>query len=145
TCRNSDFFDDLGHGFDKIFSGVVNSQIESYKTSWTRCLNYLLEEPLDSSLKFSKNVKDDIKERFKGFNTEFEEIRQRQMKYSVPDDELKVFLRKLNEEILLPHYKDFRSRADKIHFSKNTQKYIKYSVQSLKIMLNKFFDPNANI
>eukprot|EP01134_Creolimax_fragrantissima_P007466 CFRG7466T1 len=143
TCRGADFFDSLGKGFDKIFSGVVNAQIENYKTSWSRPLKYLLEEPLDSSMKFSKNVREDIKERFKGFNSEFEEASQRQMRYSVPDEELKSYLRNLNIEILIPHYKDFRVRADKIHFSKNTQKYIKYSVQSLEIMLMNFFNPNA--
>eukprot|EP00123_Amoebidium_parasiticum_P017003 comp23674_c0_seq2/m.40525 comp23674_c0_seq2/g.40525 ORF comp23674_c0_seq2/g.40525 comp23674_c0_seq2/m.40525 type:complete len:405 (-) comp23674_c0_seq2:309-1523(-) len=140
TMKAADYYPMLGQLFDRTFQGVVQAQIEAYRLTWSKTLNYLLERPLDPNVKFSKNQKDEIKERFKGFNSEFEEMMARQVKYSVPDEELRSQLRALNIDLLVPAYKEFRNKADKVPFSKNPQKYVKYSVQSLKIHLQKFFD-----
>lgn len=51
-----------------------------------------------------------VKERFKTFNTQFEELHQRQSQWTVPDSELRESLRLAVAEVLLPAYRSFLKR-----------------------------------
>lgn len=51
-----------------------------------------------------------IKERFKTFNIQFEELHQRQSQWTVPDSELRESLRLAVAEVLLPAYRSFMKR-----------------------------------
>lgn len=58
-----------------------------------------------------------IKERFKTFNIQFEELHQRQSQWTVPDSELRESLRLAVAEVLLPAYRSFMKRFG-YYFSK---------------------------
>lgn len=51
-----------------------------------------------------------VKERFKTFNVQFEELHQRQSQWTVPDSELRESLRLAVAEVLLPAYRSFVKR-----------------------------------
>ena len=51
-----------------------------------------------------------VKDRFKTFNVQFEEIHQRQSQWTVPDSELRESLRLAVAEVLLPAYRSFLRR-----------------------------------
>ena len=51
-----------------------------------------------------------MKDRFKTFNVQFEEIHQRQSQWTVPDSELRESLRLAVAEVLLPAYRSFLRR-----------------------------------
>lgn len=51
-----------------------------------------------------------IKDRFKTFNINFEEIHQRQSQWTVPDSELRESLRLAVAEVVLPAYRSFLKR-----------------------------------
>lgn len=51
-----------------------------------------------------------VKDRFKTFNVQFEELHQRQSQWTVPDSELRESLRLAVAEILLPAYRSFQKR-----------------------------------
>lgn len=51
-----------------------------------------------------------VKDRFKTFNIQFEEIHQRQSQWTVPDSELRESLRLAVAEVLLPAYRSFIKR-----------------------------------
>lgn len=51
-----------------------------------------------------------IKDRYKTFNIQFEEIHQRQSQWTVPDTELRESLRLAVAEVLLPAYRSFVKR-----------------------------------
>lgn len=51
-----------------------------------------------------------VKERFKTFNIQFEELHQRQSQWSVPDSELRESLRLAVAEVLLPAFRSFIRR-----------------------------------
>jgi len=51
-----------------------------------------------------------IKDRFKTFNDQIEEIHQRQSQWTVPDSELRESLRLAVAEVLLPAYRSFLKR-----------------------------------
>lgn len=48
--------------------------------------------------------------RFKIFNTQFEELHQKQSQWTVPDTELRESLRLAVAEVLLPAYRSFAKR-----------------------------------
>ena len=51
-----------------------------------------------------------VKDRFKTFNVQFEELHQRQSQWTVPDSELRESLRLAVAEVLLPAYRSFHKR-----------------------------------
>lgn len=51
-----------------------------------------------------------VKDRFKTFNIQFEELHQRQSQWTVPDTELRESLRLAVAEVLLPAYRSFLKR-----------------------------------
>lgn len=51
-----------------------------------------------------------VKDRFKTFNDQIEEIHQRQSQWTVPDSELRESLRLAVAEVLLPAYRSFLKR-----------------------------------
>uniref|UniRef100_A0A0A0KIT8 Exocyst subunit Exo70 family protein n=1 Tax=Cucumis sativus TaxID=3659 RepID=A0A0A0KIT8_CUCSA len=82
-----------------------------------------------------------VKDRFKTFNIQFEELHQRQSQWTVPDSELRESLRLAVAEVLLPAYRSFIKRfGPMIENGKNPQKYIRYSPEDLERMLNEFFE-----
>nr|GEW01729.1 exocyst complex component EXO70A1-like [Tanacetum cinerariifolium] len=73
-----------------------------------------------------------VKERFKTFNTQFEELHQRQSQWSVPDNELRESLRLAVAEVLLPAYRSYRNRfGPMIEGGKNSSKYIRFTPEDL--------------
>jgi len=56
-----------------------------------------------------------VKDRFKNFNIQFEEIHQRQSQWTVPDSELRESLRLAVAEVLLPAYRSFVTRYGCVH------------------------------
>ena len=51
-----------------------------------------------------------VKDRYKTFNIQFEELHQRQSQWTVPDSELRESLRLAVAEVLLPAYRSFIKR-----------------------------------
>lgn len=52
-----------------------------------------------------------VKDRFKTFNVQFEELHQRQSQWTVPDSELRESLRLAVAEVVLPAYRSFIKRC----------------------------------
>ncbi|KAM0940418.1 putative exocyst complex component Exo70, cullin repeat-like-containing domain superfamily [Dioscorea sansibarensis] len=82
-----------------------------------------------------------VKDRFKSFNVQFEELHQRQSQWTVPDQELRESLRLAVGEVLLPAYRSFLKRfGPMIESGKNPVKYIRYTPEDLDRMLGEFFE-----
>eukprot|EP00124_Ichthyophonus_hoferi_P002000 Ihof_evm4s122 gene=Ihof_evmTU4s122 len=109
VMKNSPYYPLMGPAFEKAFQNVFQTQLDVYKLTWNKALNYIMETPMDPSIRFPKNAKDEVKERFRGFNNEFEDMILRQSKCSVPDEDLRNQLKQINIDMLVPVYKDFRS------------------------------------
>uniref|UniRef100_A0A7N2LHJ3 Exocyst subunit Exo70 family protein n=1 Tax=Quercus lobata TaxID=97700 RepID=A0A7N2LHJ3_QUELO len=64
-----------------------------------------------------------VKDRFKTFNMQFEELHQKQSQWTVPDTELRESLRLAVAEVLLPAYRSFVKRfGPLVESGKNPQK-----------------------
>ncbi|XP_077980769.1 exocyst complex component 7-like isoform X2 [Glandiceps talaboti] len=140
---------------ENYYEETILEQKRQYSKSWSKVLTYILEvhKPTSSQrtstpdlgghTKLKDKDRQNIKDKFKGFNTEYEDIYRIQKAYAIPDSELRESLIKDNKEFILPIYKLFREKYATVQFTKNPEKYIKYSEEQVKQMMDKFFDTSA--
>lgn len=133
---------------ESFYEDQINNQKRIYSQSWSRVLYFISDNmkqvpsvPLDVKLKDKeRNV---IKEKFTGFNKELEDICKQQKIFSVPDPELRHSLLEDNKSFILPYYSSFLARYKDASFTKNPDKYLKYSVEDLAGLISGFFDTSA--
>ncbi|KAL4239242.1 Exocyst complex component 7 [Mactra antiquata] len=143
---------ELIHSWHKDVQSFYEDKIveekKNYSQSWSRVMHYILEmnEPMSSQrmtnpdAKLKDKEKQNIKDKFTGFNKEFEEIMRTQKGYAIPDQELRSSLKKDNIEFIVPAYRIFLDKYKRLNFTKNVDKYIKYTVDDVETMINGFFD-----
>lgn len=68
------------------------------------------------------------------FNREWEESSRLQRRFSVPDAELREALKRDNKQALLPRYSAFYELCVPLSFSKNMDKYVKYTPVQVSIL-----------
>lgn len=103
---------------------------------------------LSSSSPFGqKNIKDKdrqlIKDKFTGFNKEFETLINSHKSFAIPDKDLRDELKHEHIQLIVPLYHQFYDRYVAIEFTKNVHKYIKYSPDHVFQSINSFFDQLA--
>ncbi|KAL5545727.1 hypothetical protein UlMin_005414 [Ulmus minor] len=149
SVRRSEAKDLLGDDWVQIHRRIVQQHANQYKrVSWAKILQCLTVQGSGSSGGGSSGGGDSgglsramVKERFKTFNLQFEELHQRQSQWTVPDSELRESLRLAVAEVLLPAYRSFIKRfGPMIENGKNPQKYIRYRPEVLERMLSEFFE-----
>ncbi|OEL16420.1 Exocyst complex component EXO70A1, partial [Dichanthelium oligosanthes] len=166
--------DILGGDWIQRHRKIVQQNANQYKrVTWARILQTLTiqgtgctgsSSPSDvSSSGVSRNM---IKERFKSFNMQFEELHAKQSQWTIPDQELRDNLRLAVAEVLLPAYRSFINLfgyvmlvflanaiilfcnmtvllfltfRSLIQRGKNPHKYIKHSPEALDQLLSQFF------
>lgn len=75
-----------------------------------------------------------------GFNKELEDLCRVQKAYAVPDSKLRESIRSENKRRLVPRYETFHSKYCKTNFTKNSEKYMRYTLHDVSEMLDKLFD-----
>ncbi|XP_048236123.1 exocyst complex component EXO70A1 isoform X1 [Ricinus communis] len=152
SVRRSEAKDLLGDDWVQIHRRIVQQHANQYKrVSWAKILQCLSVQGMgpsgssggmmDGGSTASNISRAAVKDRFKTFNVQFEEIHQRQSQWTVPDSELRESLRLAVAEVLLPAYRSFLKRfGPMIEGGKNPQKYIRYSPEDLDRMMNEFFE-----
>ncbi|EDO48269.1 predicted protein [Nematostella vectensis] len=136
---------------EKQYKELVEEQKKMYEKCWSKVLHYLLEmekpgaasKSVEATMKLKDKQRQMIKDKFKGFNTEFEELYQIQKTYAVPDVALREEIRLKNIELIVPIYRAFRDKYEGVPFTKNPEKYVKYTADEVENLMNKFFDVSA--
>ncbi|OVA07131.1 Exocyst complex protein Exo70 [Macleaya cordata] len=152
SVRRSEAKDLLGDDWVQIHRRIVQQHANQYKrVAWGKILQSLSAQGLTSSGGSSGMGGDGgsssgvsramVKDKFKAFNLQFEELHLRQSQWTVPDSELRESLRLAVAEVLLPAYRSFIKRfGPLIESGKNPQKYIRYTPEDLDRMLGEFFE-----
>ncbi|KAG7170358.1 Exocyst complex component 7-like [Homarus americanus] len=125
---------------DKMYNDQIMEQKRLYSQSWSRVLHYLVNhEDVPLSVIQAGKLRDKdrqlIKDKFA--------MSKVQRSYSIPDRELRESLKRDNMEYILPKYQAFYDKYVNVAFTKNTEKYIKYSPAAVSSMVDKFFDVAA--
>uniref|UniRef100_K3Z4M7 Exocyst subunit Exo70 family protein n=1 Tax=Setaria italica TaxID=4555 RepID=K3Z4M7_SETIT len=136
---------------------IVQQHATQYRRiSWRKALDFLSVRGITSSLSStvestqgsmptigsnsSTTSKSVVKERFRSFTMQFEEVCQTQINWVVPDRELRDNLILAIAEILIPAYREFLKRfGPLVGSSRNPSKYIKYNPDELEEALGNLF------
>ncbi|KAM7499949.1 hypothetical protein LguiA_024363 [Lonicera macranthoides] len=144
SVRRSEAKDLLGDDWVQIHRRVVQQHANQYKRlSWSKILQCLSIQGISGADGGGTSgvSRANVKERFKTFNVQFEELHQRQSQWTVPDSELRESLRLAVAEVLLPAYRSFVKRfGPLVDSGKNPNKYIRFSPEDLERMLAEFFE-----
>ncbi|KAL1128875.1 hypothetical protein AAG570_013409 [Ranatra chinensis] len=126
----------------QTYLDMIATHKRAYQLSWNKVLSYisLLDDIPLTPGKLKDKDRNTVKERFSGFNKEMEEIAKLQRGYSVPDVELRESLKRDNKEFILPKYNAFYDKYSTVPFTKNPEKYVKYSPDQVASMIDRFFD-----
>ncbi|XP_037093563.1 exocyst complex component 7-like [Pollicipes pollicipes] len=135
-------------GAEGAYSTLIMEQKRLYSQSWSRVLQAMtFTEDIPSFRldidKLSDKEKQAIKEKFAAFNREMEELCRLQREYSIPDVQLRESLKRDNKEFVLPKYASFYDRYGSVTFSKNKDKYVRYTPAQISAMIDSFFDTAA--
>ncbi|KAJ8323269.1 exocyst complex component exo70 [Batrachochytrium dendrobatidis] len=144
SCR---LVDNLNSDTLDMVEKSIKKQLDVYRSSWMPLIEHLMDTTKISDQRIvtilSKPQREAVKERFKNFNKDFDEMFQTQKAYAIPDVELRAQVIKEVRQVLLPMYNRFYDRYVETEFSKNKEKYIKYDKDALTGALDKFFDASS--
>ncbi|KAF9411517.1 hypothetical protein HW555_009709 [Spodoptera exigua] len=124
------------------YRDMIQEHKNAYLQSWNKLLAHtVLDEPLPAKLR--DKDRQILKDKFASFNREWEEVSRAQTGYSVPDAELREALKRDNKQAILPKYSAFYDAYAGLPFSKNPDKYVKYTPLQISTQLDGYFDEAA--
>ncbi|CAH2070242.1 unnamed protein product, partial [Thlaspi arvense] len=141
--KQSEARDLLGDDWVQIHRRIVQQYAKQYKkVSWEKILQCLVVRSSASGPIENSNItRESVKERFKSFNSQFEELHQRQCQWIVPHRELRGSLRDSVTKVIVPAFELFLKRfGPMMESGKNPQKYIRFTSKDLERMHNEFFE-----
>jgi len=126
------------------YNEFLETELESYERSWIRVTHHLEQSAGERSIDAkSGHLKDKqkqaIKEKFKGFNTDIEDIKQLHCQYTVPDMELKKRIYDRICDLVVPKYTAFLQRYRDVHFTKNVEKYVKFDIDEVRVLIGNIY------
>ncbi|ESW33683.1 hypothetical protein PHAVU_001G090100 [Phaseolus vulgaris] len=129
----------MGDNWIRKKSSELRNYHKNYqRETWNRVLQCLNHEGLSVNGKVHKPV---LKERFKSFNTLFDEIHKTQTSWVVKDEQLQSELRVSISAVIIPAYRSFIGRfAQTFDPGRQTEKYIKYQAEDIETYIDELFD-----
>lgn len=138
---STDINDIMGAQWCRKRSSDLRQYHKAYtRETWSKLLQCLSHEGLQVNGKVVKTV---LKERFKMFNSMFDEIHKTQSTWVVSDEQLQSELRVSVSAVVIPAYRSFLGRFQQ-YFSagRQTEKYIKYQPEDIESAIDDLFDGN---
>ncbi|KAJ8097636.1 Cullin repeat-like-containing domain protein [Lipomyces tetrasporus] len=126
-----------GSGIDRL-DKIRKRSLNMFLDGWKMCASYLMDVTIVRSSStasggkaiMSSKDREVIKEKFRNFNTTFDELVAKFKEYSFTDAELRAYLAK-EVAFVSPLYQRFYEKHKAGEFSKHTEKYIKYNKSQL--------------
>ncbi|KAL6175038.1 hypothetical protein ACLB2K_051681 [Fragaria x ananassa] len=130
----------LGDNWVRKRRGQVRQYATGYlRAAWSKALSCLKDEGIGSST--SNASKMALKERFKNFNANFEDLYRTQTAWKVPDAQLREELRISISEKVIPAYRSFMGRfGSQLESGRHAGKYIKYTADDLESYVLDLFE-----
>ncbi|KAL6177630.1 hypothetical protein ACLB2K_049155 [Fragaria x ananassa] len=130
----------LGDNWVRKRRGQVRQYATGYlRAAWSKALSCLKDEGIGGST--SNASKMALKERFKNFNANFEDLYRTQTAWKVPDAQLREELRISISEKVIPAYRSFMGRfGSQLESGRHAGKYIKYTADDLESYVLDLFE-----
>lgn len=136
--------------WDKVLHHIVEGNTSHHRGSITNTSTmpssmsaYSLSAAVGTALRLKDKDRQNIKDKFFGFNKEFETLRATQTGYAIPDMGLREELKRENVQYIVPKYAIFYEKYIQVDFTKNVHKYIKYTPDHVAQAISSFFDSAA--
>lgn len=136
--KSSELHSMLGETWYRKMSSDLRNFHKGYqRETWGRLLGFLNPEGLTGNNKLVKPI---LKDRFKSFNTMFDEIRKTQTNWVISDEQLQSELRVSISNMVVPAYRSFLARYSQI-FSpgRQTEKHIKHQPDDVEAAIECLF------
>jgi exocyst complex protein 7 len=129
----------MGETWCRRKSSELRNYHKTYqRETWNKVLTCLSHEGLNVNGKVQKPV---LKERFKSFNSMFDEIHKTQSSWVVKDEQLQSELRVSISAVVIPAYRAFIGRfSQNLDGGRQTEKYIKYQPEDIETYIDELFD-----
>lgn len=132
----------LGENWYRKKSSDLRQYHKGYqRETWGKLLSCLNPEGLTVN---GKIVKPLVKERFKSFNTMFDEIHKTQSNWVIADEQLQSELRVSISNMVIPAYRSFLGRYSQVFTpGRQTEKYVKHQPEDLETSIDELFSGTA--
>uniref|UniRef100_A0A8C2ARA6 Exocyst complex component 7 n=1 Tax=Cyprinus carpio TaxID=7962 RepID=A0A8C2ARA6_CYPCA len=110
---------------------LIEQEIQNYQRSWLKVTEHLTERNIPA---FQPGTK--------GFNDGLDELCKIQQGWAVPDKEQRDAIRQAQKRVVSEAYRAFLQCAN-ISFTKNPEKYHRYTPEQVEKMIDKLFDTSA--
>nr|GEW78142.1 exocyst complex component EXO70B1-like [Tanacetum cinerariifolium] len=134
----------MGDNWCRRKSSDVRNYHKSYqRETWTKLLQWLTQEGVQVHGKPSRKV---LKDRFKNFNSMFDDIHKTQSAWVISDEQLLSEIRVSITAVISPAYRSFVGRY-KAQFDggKSIDKYIKYQPEDIESMIETLFEGTEKV
>uniref|UniRef100_A0A8C2GPB4 Exocyst complex component 7 n=1 Tax=Cyprinus carpio TaxID=7962 RepID=A0A8C2GPB4_CYPCA len=125
---------------------LIEQEIQNYQRSWLKVTEHLTERNIPAfqpGTKLKDKERQIIKDKFKGFNDGLDELCKIQQGWAVPDKEQRDAIRQAQKRVVSEAYRAFLQRCANISFTKNPEKYHRYTPEQVEKMIDKLFDTSA--
>ncbi|XP_022725027.1 exocyst complex component EXO70B1-like [Durio zibethinus] len=139
---SKEIYEMMGHSWSRKRTSDLRQYHKNYqRETWSKVLQCINHEGLQMNGKVSKAI---LKERFKSFNTLFDEILKTQSTWVVSDEQLQSELRVSISAVVIPAYRSFLGRFKSyLDYSRQAEKYIKYQPEDIEGLIDQLFDGNT--
>ncbi|XP_046709074.1 exocyst complex component 7 isoform X11 [Silurus meridionalis] len=131
---------------ESSYRELIQQQILTYQRSWMKVTDHLTERNLPAlqpGTKLKDKERQVIKDKFKGFNDGLEELCKIQKVWAIPDKEQRDAIRHAQKKLISDTYRAFLHRCANVAFTKNPEKYNKYTPEQVEDMIERLFDTSA--
>ena len=138
-----DLHESMGDNWCRRRQSSLRLHHQCYKReTWTKVLQCLNSDGLQQQgNKVSKQV---LRERFKCFNSMFEEIHKTQSSWMVNDEQLQTEMRVSISSLVVPAYRSFMGRfKHHLESGRHVDKYIKYHPEDIEMLIDDLFVGHA--
>ncbi|GKU96209.1 hypothetical protein SLEP1_g9472 [Rubroshorea leprosula] len=138
---SAEIYEILGEAWYRKRSSELRRYHKNYqRETWSKVLQVLNHEGLQVNGKVLKPI---LKERFKSFNSLFDEIHKTQSAWILSDEQLQSELRVSISSVVIPAYRSFLGRFKQfLAPGRQTEKYVKYQPEDIEGLIEDLFDGN---
>ncbi|PPS02112.1 hypothetical protein GOBAR_AA18557 [Gossypium barbadense] len=140
--ESAEIYEMMGPSWSRKRTSELRRYHKTYqRETWSNVLQCISHEGVQVNGKVSKPI---LKERFKNFNSIFDEILKTQSSWIVSDGKLRSELRVSISSVVIPAYRSFLGRF-KSYLDNNKQagKYIKYQPEDIEELIEQLFEGNT--
>ncbi|XP_039264976.2 exocyst complex component 7-like isoform X2 [Styela clava] len=136
---------------ENIYKNVITEQKTKYLHCWDNFPVYLSDENkqglslhAEPGQKLKEKEKQVVKDKLKSFNNELDDLVKLHRTWAVPDTDIKTEIREALRKKILPPYTAFRDKYRMVQFTKNIEKYLKHTPETVGEHINTLFDQSTS-